>query len=241
MSMMRTLPFFAAATLALTACAVAPETQKPETPAPEASEPAGETEPSTEQTGQAGETVDCEYPPDGEPAKPVDAPETTGVPASGEATFTIETNEGNVVITMDRAKAPCTVNSFESLATQGYFDGTTCHRLVDSGIFVLQCGDPTGTGTGGPGYSFADETDPSDTFPAGTVAMANAGPNTNGSQFFLVYEDTELPPNYTVFGTMDQDSIGVVNRIAAEGQDGTSPGGGGKPNNPAEIKKVSAG
>lgn len=198
-------------------------------------------EPTTAATEQAEGTVECTYVPAGEPAKPVDPPEESGVLATGEVTFTVETNEGEVLITMDRAKAPCTVNSFEALAMQGYFDGTSCHRLVDSGIFVLQCGDPTGTGRGGPGYQFADETDPSDTFPAGTVAMANAGPDTNGSQFFLVYQDTPLPPQYTVFGKMDADSTGVVARIAVEGQDGTSPGGGGKPNNLAEIIQVTAG
>ncbi len=128
----------------------------------------------------------------------------------------------------------------------GFYDDTQCHRLVDmGGIFVLQCGDPTGTGTGGPGYRFADETRPEDTYPAGTVAMANAGPNTNGSQFFLVYEDSVLPPNYTVLGRMDAESTGVVARIAAEGHGG-QPGGGrteqrgadhsGDPDPPAVIR-----
>ncbi|NLT31461.1 MAG: peptidylprolyl isomerase [Propionibacterium sp.] len=247
--MKRVLPVFAVASLALSACAVAPETQNPETDPDQEVTTQPDGGDTTDPTGEPGDTtepgsadtVSCDYPVSGEPAKPVDPPPTDDVPATGEVTFTIDTNQGAIAITMDRAKAPCTVNSFESLATQGYFDDTTCHRLVDSGIFVLQCGDPTGTGMGGPGYTFADETQPTDTYEAGTVAMANAGPNTNGSQFFLVYEDSELPPNYTVFGEMDTDSVGVVARIAAEGQDGSSPGGGGKPNNPAEINTVAAG
>ena len=104
-----------------------------------------------------------------------------------------------------------------SLAEQGYFDDTTCHRLTTKGIFVLQCGDPTATGSGGPGYSFEDELDGSEKYPAGTIAMANAGPDTNGSQFFLVYEDTELPPSYTTFGTIDDAGLDVVEEVADAG------------------------
>lgn len=143
--------------------------------------------------------------------------------------------QGPVTITMDRAATPCTAHSFEALAKQAYFDGTTCHRLVDSGVFVLQCGDPSGTGRGGPGYRFNDELTGHETYPAGTVAMANAGPNTNGSQFFFVYQDSPLPPKYTVFGKLDQASLGVVARVAAEGQDGSNPDGSGKPNGDARI------
>jgi peptidyl-prolyl cis-trans isomerase B (cyclophilin B) len=140
---------------------------------------------------------------------------------------------------LDRAAAPCTVNSFESLVQQKFYDKTRCHRLVDSGIFVLQCGDPTGSGSGGPGYTFADETDGTEKYTGGTIAMANGGPNTNGSQFFFVYEDSStLPPNYTIFGRMDDASRRVVARMALEGQDGSNPNGGGKPNNPSEIVSV---
>lgn len=179
----------------------------------------------------AGDTVTCEYPPAGDPAKPVDPPPTSGVPTQGEVTATIALTAGDVTVTMDRAKAPCTVNSFVSLAEQGYFDDTVCHRLTDFGIFVLQCGDPSATGMGGPGYSFADEVEPIkdfglDAYPTGTVAMANAGPDTNGSQFFLVYADSPLEPNYTVLGTMDEAGTDVVGGIAAQGvdaADGVSP------------------
>lgn len=218
-----------AAPFALAACGTPPDRTTEETSAPTGDD-------SAANPGTAG---DCAYPAGGEPAKEVEPPPTTDVAKSGEVVFTIATNEGDVSVTMDREKAPCTVNSFESLASQGYFDDTSCHRLVDSGIFVLQCGDPTGTGSGGPGYTFADEVTPDTTYGPGTVAMANGGPDTNGSQFFLVYEESPLDPNYTVFGQMDETSIGVVSRIATEGQDGSAgEAGGGKPNNPAEISAV---
>lgn len=174
----------------------------------------------------------------GKAAKPVDPPSRTGVATSGTVTFVLKMTEGDVTLKLDRNRAPCTVHAFESLAAQGFYDNTRCHRLTDSGIFVLQCGDPTGTGSGGPGYSFADETDGAEKYSRGTIAMANAGPNTNGSQFFLVWDDSKLPPNYTVFGSMPADSVDVVAGIASQGQDGTNPDGSGKPNSPAEIEAV---
>src|SRR5690606_40486433 len=100
---------------------------------------------------------------------------------SGEILATIATSAGDLKVTLDADAAPCTVNSFLSLAGQAYFDSASCHRLTTSGIFVLQCGDPTATGTGRPGYSFADELTGSETCPAGTLAMSNAGPATHGS------------------------------------------------------------
>ena len=187
---------------------------------------------------QTAEASLCSYEPFGDPARAVDPPSTNDVQATGTVDYVLDTNQGPITISMDRSAAPCTVHSFEALAQQGFYDDTRCHRLVDSGIFVLQCGDPTGTGRGGPGYRFADEVKGSTTYQAGTVAMANAGPDTNGSQFFLVYADTELPPSYTVFGRMDPDSLGVVNRIAVEGQDGSNPDGSGRPNNEARIIDV---
>lgn len=190
--------------------------------------------------GSTGAAQQCSYEKTGQAARPVHLPKTSGVAETGTATFVITTNEGPITITMDRAKTPCTINSFESLVQQKYYDNTTCHRLVDSGIFVLQCGDPTATGSGGPGYQFDDELSGDETYPAGTVAMANAGPNTNGSQFFLVYAQSPLPADYTVFGKMDQAGLDVVNKIQAEGENGSfaSSGGGGKPNNPAKIITV---
>jgi peptidyl-prolyl cis-trans isomerase B (cyclophilin B) len=186
-------------------------------------------------------TVNCTYVAASTPAKPVDPPSGGNVPATGTVAVVMTTNEGPITITMDRSKTPCTINSFLSLAQQKYFDATSCHRLVTDGMYLLQCGDPSGTGSGGPGYTFRDETYATDTFPAGTVAMANAGTNTNGSQFFLVYGDTGLPPNYTVFGHMDAAGIDVIKKIAADGQDGSNSAGGGKPKNPAKILTVTVG
>ena len=109
--------------------------------------------------------------------------------------------------------------------------------MTTEGIYVLQCGDPTETGTGGPGYSFADELSGQETYPAGTLAMANAGPGTNGSQFFIVYADTQLAPNYTVFGTVDAATIALIEDVAA---DGTTPELDGAPNTPVELETVVA-
>ncbi len=179
---------------------------------------------STASTAAQGAT--CSYPVAGTPARPVDPPSATGVPDTGTTAATLHFTSGAVTITLDRAAAPCTVNSFVSLASQGFFDHTACHRLVDTGIFILQCGDPTGTGSGGPGYSFADELSGHETYPTGTVAMANRGPNTNGSQFFLVWADSPLPPDYTVFGHMDAAGLAVIQGIASQGvsgQNGITP------------------
>ena len=204
----------------------------------------GDANQSNPEPVTAENTTTCEYPPAGEPAKAVDAPPTTGVPTQGEVTVTLGLTAGDVTITMDRAKAPCTVNSFVSLAEQGYYDDTVCHRLTDYGIFVLQCGDPSASGMGGPGYSYADELEaiedlsPQEAYPAGTVAMANAGPDTNGSQFFLVYADSTLDPDYTIFGTMDQAGIDVVGGIAAQGVDA---GDGQSPIAEAKIMSVTLG
>jgi peptidyl-prolyl cis-trans isomerase B (cyclophilin B) len=148
------------------------------------------------------------------------------------------TSQGNVGLQLDNAKSPCTVNSFASLAQQGYFNDTPCHRLTTSpSLSVLQCGDPTGQGTGGPGYEFANEY-PTDqypqndpglqqpvVYPRGTLAMANAGPGTNGSQFFLVYADSQLPPQYTVFGTIDETGLATLDKIGDAGVEGGGPDG----------------
>jgi peptidyl-prolyl cis-trans isomerase B (cyclophilin B) len=189
-----------------------------------------------------GSGATCEYVRSGLPAKPVDLPPTAGVPDTGTVQYVLAMTNGKVTLTLDRAKAPCTVNSFASLAEQGFYDGTRCHRLADSRIFVLQCGDPTGSGGGGPGYQFANETDGSETYVRGVVAMANSGgPASNGSQFFMVWDDSTLLdqiPNYTIFGRLDTASRDVVASMAAEGQDGSNPDGTGRPNNPSEITTV---
>ncbi len=163
---------------------------------------------------------ECVYTEASEAGKKAELPPTE--PKSADS-LTIKTNRGDIKTTLTPDAAPCTVNSFVSLAEQGFYDGVNCHRLVVD--FVLQCGDPTGTGSGGPGYSFADELSGSETYPAGTLAMANAGPDTNGSQFFIVLEDAQLPPSYTVFGSVDAAGLKVAQDIAAKGNgpDGVAP------------------
>lgn len=189
-------------------------------------------------SGEQGDPSECEYVANGEAARPVELPPMTDVVHTGSVEYTLTTNEGPIVITMDRAAAPCTINSFVSLVKQGFYDDTKCHRLADSGLSMLQCGDPTGTGSGGPGYTFADEVSPDASYPAGTVAMANAGEDTNGSQFFLVYRDSALDPNYTVFGHIDAAGLNVLEKIATEGHDNSYGDGSGRPNNPATIVSV---
>ncbi len=188
-SPLRTFATVAAATLCLAllgACGSEDGDDTATDPAPAASSDATSESASAEATADAT----CEYPEDGmPPAKEVDAPSGTPT-ATGPVSVTLETSAGTINAELDGAATPCTVNSFLSLAEQMYYNDTDCHRLTTQGIFVLQCGDPTASGTGGPGYSFADELSGAETYPAGTLAMANAGPNTNGSQFFIVYDDT---------------------------------------------------
>ena len=139
------------------------------------------------------------------------------------------TTQGIITVQMLTDKASCTTFSFRFLASGGYFSKTHCHRLTTQGIYVLQCGDPTGTGSGGPGYAFNDENLAGATYPAGTVAMANAGPNTNGSQFFFTWKDTTLAPDYTPFGTVIS-GLDVLQKIAAAGDDSQNGPGDGYPN-----------
>jgi peptidyl-prolyl cis-trans isomerase B (cyclophilin B) len=190
-------------------------------------------------------TVNCSYPASGEAAKPVKVPGGTGISAQGTVPLTLTTNDGAIPLTLDRALAPCTVNSFVSLAQQGYFNDTTCHRLTtDPGLQVLQCGDPTGTGTGGPGYTIPDEVFPELKYGRGLLAMANTGqPNTGGSQFFMIYGDGRLPPQYTVFGSISTPGLQVIDTIARKGQDGSfdAQAGGGKPIEPVTIQTATVG
>ena len=172
------------------------------------------------------ESGPCQYPSDGAPAaREVETPpEQPSV--SGDVPATIATSAGDIDLVLDAAAAPCTVNSFVSLAEQGYFDDTPCHRLTTAGIFVLQCGDPTGVGGGGPGYNIPDELTGEEQYDAGTLAMAKARtPDSGGSQFFLVYDDSQLPPDYTVFGEIDPAGVDVIRQIAANGTATGAPDG----------------
>jgi peptidyl-prolyl cis-trans isomerase B (cyclophilin B) len=171
------------------------------------------------------------------PAGHFSAPKMTIKPET--YTGTIVTNCGTIVIALDGKAAPATVNSFAFLASKHFFDNTICHRLTTSIIYVLQCGDPTASGGGGPGYTIPDEhlgAIKNRTYPAGTVAMANTGqPHTGGSQFFLVYQDSGLDPNYTPFGRITA-GLDVLRRIAALGTDNSHGQGDGSPNVPVVIR-----
>ena len=174
----------------------------------------------------------CHYLPSADAASHTVTPPHAGEVPTDPALIglNIVTNRGKIRLRLANNESPCTVNSFVKLAQQKFFDDTQCHRLTTApGLSVLQCGDPKGDGTGGPGYQFADEypTDqypPGDPalkkpviYPRGTLAMANGGPNTNGSQFFMVYRDSQLPPAYTVFGTVDATGLATIDKIAAAG------------------------
>jgi peptidyl-prolyl cis-trans isomerase B (cyclophilin B) len=191
--------------------------------------------------------------------KDVGQPPKSGEPRTGSETITITLDTGTVVGSIDLAKAPCTAASMAYLAGKKFFDNTPCHRLTTSGLYVLQCGDPSGSGTGGPAYTYANEnvpaapeepsTAPSDdassppastvVYPKGTLAMANSGADTNGSQFFIVYKDSPLPPNYTIFGTVTQ-GLDVVEKIAAGGavDDSGKAIADGKPKTPVTLKTL---
>ncbi|MDB1088930.1 peptidylprolyl isomerase [Streptomyces sp. ACA25] len=171
----------------------------------------------------------CAEPAAGEPSgERWDTEPDLDIDPSAGYSLLLETTCGDIEIALDAAAAPRTVNSFRFLAGHGYFDHTRCHRLVTGPVRVLQCGDPEGTGRGGPGYSLPDENldDPSvadGVYPAGTVAMANrydaatgTGRNSGGSQFFLVYEDSPLPPDFTPFGTVTGGAE-VLERISEAG------------------------
>lgn len=200
------------------------------------------TGPGAERAGQTTTAGPCTFTYDaqGSSGVAVDAP-SGDLPAEGTVPATMTTSAGPIGLTLDRAgKAACATASFVSLAGQGFFDGTPCHRLTTSpGLQVLQCGDPSGLGSGGPGYSFPTQVDGTETYPRGVVAMANAGRGTDGSQFFLVYGDSlEGNPNYTVFGTIDDAGLAVLDQVAAGGvADGSADGA---PATPVIIESVTA-
>ena len=162
--------------------------------------------------------------------KEVGKPEAN-VPRTGKQVMTIATNLGDIQIEMDLAKTPCTAGSFAYLAGKKYFDNTKCHRLV-ADIGALQCGDPGGDGTGGPTYRFGDENLPTNrrpAYPEGVVAMANAGPDTNGSQFFFVFKDSPLQAQYSLFGKITK-GLDLIKKVAEGGDDGAyaQQAGGGR-------------
>ncbi len=143
---------------------------------------------------------------------------------------TLDTSHGEVVIELDAGRSPLTVNNFVFLANEGFYDGVVFHRVIEG--FMIQGGDPTGTGRGGPGYRFRDEIEGQGTYARGTVAMANAGPNTNGSQFFIMHRDYGLPHNYTIFGQVTS-GLDAVDSIATTGTDHSD-----RPHDEVVIRKV---
>ncbi|UGT60875.1 protein kinase domain-containing protein [Nocardia asteroides] len=195
-------------------------------------------------------TVDCTYRENGTAsAHPVHTPETVqGVRATGTTSATMLTNYGRIGITLRNAESPCTVNSFVSLVQQGYFDDSGCHRLTATfGLNILQCGDPTGTGSGGPGYSFDDEYPVTTAatsyrdyidYPRGTVAMAKFGTGANGSQFFFAHGSTWQPPEYTIFGSIDEEGMSTLRSIVAAGHDYSRSADDGSPRQPVVIDSV---
>jgi peptidyl-prolyl cis-trans isomerase B (cyclophilin B) len=166
-------------------------------------------------------------------------PDPASTPKTGSPKLALTTNQGAVTVTLDPARAPCTVQSFQYLAGKKFFDGTYCHRLTTgASLAVLQCGDPSGTGQGGPTYQIKDEGLKGATYKRGTVAMANGGPNTGGSQFFLVYKDSQLPASYTPIGQVTT-GLDVLDKIAAGGTDNANAAGDGKPIVGVMIKTAS--
>jgi peptidyl-prolyl cis-trans isomerase B (cyclophilin B) len=222
----------------------------------------GEASTNTDESStDTADTTDgaCKYTknPSEQPPKDVGTPDDPAeTPSTGTVNVIFKTNQGDIPVALDRSKAPCTVQSIEHLVTSKFYDETTCHRLTaGAGLKVLQCGDPLGTGGGGPGYSIPDELDaagalaptqlqdgtPAVIYPRGAIAMANGGPNTGGSQFFLVYGDSTLPPNYTYFGTVDAAGLAVVDKIAAGGiTPGENGAEDGTPATPVQITSAVA-
>jgi peptidyl-prolyl cis-trans isomerase B (cyclophilin B) len=174
----------------------------------------------------------------------IGTPPTT-VPNTGYQVITFDTNRGPIKMEMNLAKTPCTAASIAYLADKGYYNNSDCHRLVQT-IFALQCGDPSGTGSGGVTYTVADENLPKDKLPAyhaGDVAMANTGqPNSNGTQFFFVYDNSQLQGDYSLFGRVVA-GMDIIKAVAAGGDDSAfeAQAGGGHPNLKLTLTKVTAG
>jgi len=165
-------------------------------------------------------------------------PDPTPTPTAN-ATAVFATNQGTITVTLDGASAPCNVQSIKYLISKKFYDNTSCPRSVNSGIFVVQCGDPSGTTSGGPTYTVKDENLSKVSYTEGTLAMANAGPNTNGSQFFFITKDSNgaLGKNYSVIGHVTG-GLDILKKVATGGDDGSNQAGGGKPNVPLWFKTV---
>jgi len=258
-SMRRWVPLVAAVAMVVAACgsdgaADSDTRDRDRAGAAEQAEPTTTTT-SAEATTTATAAGACDFRADPPAAREVDEPDAD--PAEeGLVTVVLHTADGQIPMELDRAAAPCNVENLVSLAGQDYFDDTECHRLTTQGIFVLQCGDPTGTGTGGPGYTVPDEF-PKDlpdfegpdgpvagatVYPRGSIAIANTGaPHSGGSQFFLVYADSPLPPQYSLVGVMSEEGLATVDAIAERGVDAQPAdpiGADGAPAEPVVITEA---
>lgn len=179
-----------------------------------------------------GMTVKCEYKKDPQgKLSEAGLPNGDGVQSQGTEKVTLTMNGQKVGLELENGVSPCTTNSFKHLVQKKFYDSTKCHRSVKSdSMTILQCGDPEASGAGGPGYSFADEyplngvdkdkAQQPVNYKRGTLAMANSGPNTNGSQFFLVTGDTTLPPSYNIFGTIDKAGLKVLDKLMEKAPEG---------------------
>jgi peptidyl-prolyl cis-trans isomerase B (cyclophilin B) len=207
------------------------------------------TRPSSPAAAPAAASGACQYIAEGQASRPVQNPDPNP-PRTGTVNLTLQTSQGAIPLTLDRAQAPCAVNAVTSLAQQGFYNDTPCHRLTTGeGLKVLQCGDPTGSGSGGPGFRYAEEP-PTNLAPSplgqgaadysrGLVAMAKTSdPDTTGSQFFLVYADSALPPQYTVVGRIGTAGLAVLDKVAAAGSDNSTGEGDGKPKLPVQITQA---
>lgn len=239
----------------LSACGDDGDENAQDDPTTSASSPtdAATTETTDGATDGGSAAGSCDFAVTGEPARDVTPPPATPE-YTGQVPAVLETSVGDLTITLDADKAPCTVQSFASLAEQGYYDGTSCHRQGnDPGFEFLQCGDPyfdpeadqpdERTGTSSPGYTVPDEIDGTETYPAGTLAMANSGmPNSGGGQFFIVFGDSSFPPSYTVWGTLDAASLKTLQEATKSGNDGFwASSGGGRPNTPVTFTGIKVG
>ncbi|RSM76873.1 peptidylprolyl isomerase [Amycolatopsis sp. WAC 01375] len=197
-------------------------------------------------TTPLADPANCAYPADstGSVPKKANPPAAGPTPATGTMAVTVKTTAGDIGLTLDRGLAPCTVASFLSLAQQGFYDGTSCHRLGTSGLQMLQCGDPEASGMGGPGYNVPDEAFPEVRYGRGILAMAKRQtPNSGGSQFFMVYGEAELPPDYTVFGSISDPGLQTLDKVARAGvDDAKGPGDGtGPPRIPVTFQSIAVG
>jgi peptidyl-prolyl cis-trans isomerase B (cyclophilin B) len=203
----------------------------------------GGAAPSSSAPGGSG-TVSCDWTDDdsGNPYLTHAAKPPADVPATGTATLVMTTGQGRLTLTLDQEGAPCAAAALVALAGQGFFDGSSCHRETDSSsLQVLQCGDPSGTGEGGPTWEYPTQVTGSETYPRGTIAMANAGDGSDSSQFFLVWGAAQLPADYTVVGTVDDAGLAVLDTIAAHGNDGSNGSGDGAPKQPVTIESMTTG